>query len=829
MPPLVSPWVASMGGGMALSLVFAPPAVAQTPCPYAIVRIESQQAVDQAAVCEAAKPWADAGYAVLVFLTDARPSSEDAWFTLLDGVEAEAGLRDLSQTDSFRRAAIALEATTATDLPYAVSITYREALYNTPLDTNPAGIDRIKASIREKIAGQDATWALTTGLTDLADLAGVVNAPAPMPPSGEASPSLSADSGVNNALAGGGLVMVGGGTVGFLALRRRRIRRLNAHLITLQSRVANLLMGCEQLLAGNEPESTVPYLLFAEADGDRYPQLAAQVNAWLTEARQALDQAFQAHAHLQEDGDQLKRPLPERIAAWEMLYLSFVGNRDRIRAMSDEELQTLLNPALVLGKTHRLSRGLVTQLETIQRQMQDAPLKVELLKVDPQTVDVEGILGLVEQVDNAIDRLRRAVTEAPQRLAAVQQQRQALTLHLPDSLELAPAEALAALDAQIAEVEATLTRDRRYLDVLTQCDALAQHMGVLETLIKRFRTIDQQRAEIQAIQQAGYRPPTLPQRLTTVAQILERLRYLLRSGHYGQVPDTLLTLVDASSQAHAAAQDWQAQHQHNQNVLKAMGLERDRLQTLAEGEATAAWDWLQAYPPSNWQDLSAALPQATDLLNQIRNTDLPHLIAQNDLSVQAFEAVRDGTDQTKQRIAQAEHYLQTLLDRQRLVHAAEVDLNRDLAEVATALAETTKLVTPKLLGLLAVGKPDPRLQQVQIELDTAHALEQGREYLLACEACDRARRIVISVYGSKVRETIPTVQAVVRDADAHGKGQAELQQALALIPTEPAIAHATGSALTGLYQDVIQARALLEAAEARAQAEIRRTVAARKR
>ncbi|MGD1907771.1 MAG: hypothetical protein ACFB0C_17525, partial [Leptolyngbyaceae cyanobacterium] len=138
------------------------PATAQN-CPYAILRLETQQYVDADAVCEAARPWSEAGYQVFIFLTDARPTSEDAWFNQLDAVESEAGLRDLTQADSFEKAAIALEAPTAADLPYRVSFTYAQPLWDRPLHTDTARIEALKRTVREHLPSHHATLPLPTG------------------------------------------------------------------------------------------------------------------------------------------------------------------------------------------------------------------------------------------------------------------------------------------------------------------------------------------------------------------------------------------------------------------------------------------------------------------------------------------------------------------------------------------------------------------------------------------------------------------------------------------------------------------------------------------
>jgi len=112
-------------------------AQAQPPCPYADIRLDTEQSVDADAICNAAQPWADDGFRVLIFLTDYRPTSEDDWFALLDQAETDAGLRG---PDGFDKNALAFEASTATHLSWAYSVTYGEQLYGSALDTDDKAI-----------------------------------------------------------------------------------------------------------------------------------------------------------------------------------------------------------------------------------------------------------------------------------------------------------------------------------------------------------------------------------------------------------------------------------------------------------------------------------------------------------------------------------------------------------------------------------------------------------------------------------------------------------------------------------------------------------------
>ena len=815
-----------------LGLAVPLPAMAQADCPYAVLRIESSQYVDTDAVCEAARPWSEAGYEVLVFLTDVRPASEDAWFTLLDGVEAEAGLRDLTQADSFERAAIALEVTTATDLSYGVSLTYGETLYGSPLDTNEAALEGIKRRVRDRVASQDATWALTTGLEESADLAAIGEAPAPTPPANNApaagntglSPQVnSGGGGFGRLLAGGGLVTVGGSTVLGLALARQRRKRLQAQLATLQSRIANLLMGCESLLTGGQPENTVSYQLFVAADGERYPALTQDVKTWLAEARVALDQAFQVHRDLQENSEQLERPLKKRVAAWELLYLSFVGKRDRIRKMSDEELQTLLNPVLILG-TAGFSQGLTTQLESIQKQIQGAPLKVKLMAVETEKeVDEEGILGRVEQVDAAIGRLRDAVTAAPKTLQTLSDRRQALSVPICLELGFSAPTLTQGIDDALAAAETTLTHDRLYLTVLDHCAIAETGLDTVTQLEETLQQVKATRADIQALKDQGYQPPQLPANEVQGHRLLDTLKQNLQRANYSQVSEQADNLARTAKAGLKLSQDWQALHQANQEKLEALRQATDRLLTLADNSTTQAWTTLQQYPPSNWQDLDGVLAHAQTLLTRLRDQDGVTLQQQNALEVQALEAVQKGTEQYQEALTAAEAELERVEERHDLVLQARSQLSGKLTEVDTYIQKVIDLTRKKVLGLVAVGEIDPRLQQSQAAVQTARTLAQGEQYFPACGARDNALRLLLVVYGEKLRERAAEVRSVVDNPRAHGAGRSELNLAQKQMPTDNEIRAAQGEALFTLYADANQARQTLDAAVADAQRAIRRS------
>jgi hypothetical protein len=586
-------------------------------------------------------------------------------------------------------------------------------------------------------------------------------------------------------------------------------------------------MGTEQLLTGGEPENTVSYQLFTEADGERYPDLTREVVGQLGQARQVLDQAFQVHSQLQDNSVEEKQSLVQKVEAWERLYLTIVGTRDRIQQMSDEDLQTLLNPALILGTTP-VSAGLTTQLQTIQQQIQNTPLKVTLMRVKPDDTDAEGILGLIERVDATIGRLRQAVTEAPKQWAATQTRRQQLPARLPASLGLSESQVFGPVDETLAAAEVALNQDRLYMTVLKHCAIANQTFGNLEQLIQTFQSYDSQQQNIQTITAAGYRPPELPPQQGQVKSLLTTLQNQLCAGQYDQSVETLAQLAAATQTAQIIATDWQSLHQRNQGIIQALEEGTQRLITLAQGKTTADWNSLQTYPPSNWQDLDGQLGQAQDTLAALTATALPELHQHNSLAEQKFEAVGSGSEAVRHQLEMTATTLQQLADRWQQIRHAEAHLREELSEIEGYVTAVKRFVTKKLLGLIATAPPDERLQQATNHVANAYSLGSQREYHLACAQQDQALRTLLYIYLGKLRDRAAEVRSLVNDVDARGQGRSDFKDAQDLMASDADIRNATGKTLFTQYENANQARQELATAERMARQAIRRSEAARR-
>jgi hypothetical protein len=202
---------------------------------------------------------------------------------------------------------------------------------------------------------------------------------------------------------GFGALGVGGYKLMPWAIRRTRLKR---QLKVLRARTSNLLNACEPLLRGDTPEETVLYQLFGTYGGEQSERPRKDVYEWLRRSQDALNVAFDLRRKLIASEVQEERSLEQQVYDWEMLYVTFVGNSERILSLTNDELHTLLDPILVLDR-ETADVQLIKQLDDIWRELASGmPLKVDLMMVDPSETDAEGILGYIDRVKDTIAGVR---------------------------------------------------------------------------------------------------------------------------------------------------------------------------------------------------------------------------------------------------------------------------------------------------------------------------------------------------------------------------------------------------------------------------------------
>ncbi|MEN9225289.1 MAG: hypothetical protein Q6M54_07455 [Thermostichus sp. DRC_bins_24] len=586
-----------------------------TACPHATLRLESILAVDSNRVCEAAAPWAERGFRVLVYLTDARDPTENAWFERIDRVEAEAGLRDLSQADFYDRNGLTLAASTDTTLPWGFNITYGETLYGTRLDTADREYERIKTNVRTLLRRGDPSQALVTGLRESYALA--------YPP--PASPWLLGG-------VGAGTVAVIGSMI-YLPKQRRR-KQLQNQIQALQAPIATLLLALEQLLPGDKPEEMILYRLFLILGGDRYPYLGSQILNTLHECRRSLTQAFLVQGQLSGQTATTLSALEQQVEAWERLYVSLVGSREHLLNLTEEQLQTLLNPVQFLPSDQRQG-SLSRQLEDLHQQLKGRPLRVNLLRVDPSQLDADGILGLIDHIQQDLNRLQTAPTLLPAKLAALETQLRQLQGGIPG------------LTGLLSQAQ-TLRQRGLDLDGLEVAEAGIRLVELL--------------AQIQAWQEEGYRFSTQSADRASgaehhLAQLEAALRSLLQL-RPDQVASAIPTLQRAIDSLESHCRAHVQQHQKNQKVLTSVqsqfqALSRQRLPALERRIATAPRRKGLLFSP--YEDLN----RAKQLLTYVEQEGIPAIQRWNSLAEQQFEQA----GQEIERVQKALRHCQETLDR----------------------------------------------------------------------------------------------------------------------------------------------------------------------
>ncbi len=199
-----------------------------------------------------------------------------------------------------------------------------------------------------------------------------------------------------------GALGVGGYNLATWAIRRARFKR---QLEVLRSRTSNLMNACEPLLRGDTPKETVLYQLFSAYGGAQSVRLRDDVYEWLRRSQDALNVAFDLRRKFISSEVQEGRDLEQQVYDWEMLYMTFVGNSERILSLTNDDLRILLDPILMLGR-ETADVQLIQQLDDIRRELaSDRPLKVDLMMVDPTETDAEGILGYLDRVKTRIASL----------------------------------------------------------------------------------------------------------------------------------------------------------------------------------------------------------------------------------------------------------------------------------------------------------------------------------------------------------------------------------------------------------------------------------------
>ncbi len=696
---------------------------AQSPCSHVQFRIDSSMEVDRGAICDAAVPWREQGIQVYVYLTDQVPRSEDEWFSLLDQIEMDAGLRAPGDEGSFRRNGLAFEASTKGNVPWTNTITYGEDLFDSSLDTDSA-LERIKEAMYAGLQENDATKAFVDAISASYEVS--------YPPPSRSG--LVIGSVAVLGLGGGLLYLV----VGRPALRKRRQEEeLAGHLLVVQQNVANLLLAAERLLDGERPQETVLFQLYEANGGGFDPERTAEVTEWIRRSQAALSDSFDLRRDLVSAEAGQQGTLEQQVRNWEMIYLTLVGSTPRVANLMESELRDLLNPLVVLEREAG-DVPLAEQLDAIRREIAGMPLKVELMEVDPATVDREGILGYIDHIEAAIKDLMDAQRAAPETLADAQRE---LSQTKEEADKASPFGltgnvVLAGIAKRLAEAE-TLLIEGNALGAVGLMNRANRDLEIIDDLIAAADDHKRRMKALDEVTAAGYQPPNLLAEKAEIESDIDAIRQAVQSGEYLKV-DTWVDELDADGDlAVELAQRWRERQQFNEESIRLMKERLESVQSL-EDEARPAWEALQSYPESNWEDIAPGLQAITKMLDKIRGKELPRIIQLNSMNVQEVPQAEALLADTGQALLNAERQLQGLINRVAEVRAAEVNLPDGLVQ---AQKELVQAVSFRDMEDQKVGPDvDFLLKEAAKRLRNAAELQQIRAYIPAMNAHLEARK-----------------------------------------------------------------------------------------
>lgn len=721
---------------------------AQSPCAHAEFRLDTDLSVDTAAICRAAEPWAEEGMQVFIYLTDDRPRNEEQWYELLDRVEADAGLRNLNLPDSFDRNVVAFENSTAPELNWASTITYGEALYGSPLDTDDATVLAIKKSMRDAIADGDPTRANVDALNATYEINHPVTVATQTETSAAASPKSQRTSTIPwiaVMLAAFGLAAAGvigyGVYVRVIRPNRERARhrvKLQHHLDELQDQTANLLNACDQLLRGNAVEDTILYQLFSAYGGDYYDALQVEVREWLRRSQSALSSAFALRKQLLDPVVLEEQSLEQTVRAWETLYVTIVGSSERIISLSDAELHALLDP-LLSNQRSAPDAQLERQLEDLRTELAGGPpLKVELILSDPGQTDVEGILGYIDKAKTEIARLSEAQHQAPERLSLARQQLVRAEDIVAESSVMEKDGLLAAVNEILNEGDAALQKGA----ALDAVELAAEAMQGIETISRFINTIgyhEAREAEIAAIGSRGFRPEEMQEDLAEVRTDLEAVVRSLVAGDFAEAATWVTELDTDSQRALSRAETWATLHEQNDRNLAQLAITLSHLTGHYSSRAKPAWEKLGSYPKGNWLDIADDLGEAEKSLKRASDDLQPTIEEYNSMDVQRFDDAEQLLAQATAELAFAEGQFEGIVNRLTEVQTAETHIREALQISKNKLDEAITLrdrEDPKI-GV----QVDVDLEQARVNLADAERLAADREFIASTLAQTTAREL----------------------------------------------------------------------------------------
>lgn len=810
--------------------VLSPTVRAQNECPSLQIRNESSAQIDERTLCAAAKPWIDNGEQVYIFATDARPASEDAWFALRDEIESEWRIFNPAD-DTFAKTALAVEVTTDTSKPWGHDIAFGEALFGTPLD-NDATIQRLEGRLKNQVAAGNLTAAIGDALS------GSFVTAFPQAQSNGAPPNVAGQPPATTEPRAGlspsrplflpltALVAILVAAFFFvprvlvpMARRRRKIQEKRRHLADLRHKVGGLLYAARTLFTGDEARETTLWKLFLIYGGDKYAELATEVQGWVQHSMRALHEALLLSQELQQrEPGKREEDVTEMIRAYEMLYLTLVGTDPQLLKMDEEAFRTFIDP--MAGGIERpvADDAVVTQIRDLRTQLVEQPLRIDLIVVEPQEVQADGIFGYANRIKEVLARLAKAQAAAPSSLAVAHSARERAATELVLPAELDSSTAFAAVDARLkqaddeAAAERWLAVEEQVAAITVLLDQLAAFIPEVVQTLGRHREREQR---VRAIAANGFHLRFLPEAEQSCNELIETLFMQIRNGDLEAARWSLQSFETRSTTMQQQAQALVDLHEGNAAGLQQLATEVARVEALRLGETAQAWTVLQTYPASNWQNIVDNYGAATLTLAQLFDEPTnPHDLAssierKNGMDQQAFDEAAHDLREAWAALTGAEGKLQELIGRLQKVREIEQNGALSLAAAQTDLNR-------------AIARRDQDADKIDVEVDRqietardalreAHERMAGREYTTAGDLIERVRALATAAYNAADAQARAIDEGYHQLRTIQGQATRTVDTANAELTQLPAAALGANTAPLCLAADEQLQRAGLEA------------------
>lgn len=776
----------------------------------------SKVKLNREAICDAAKPWTEY-FDVYVFLTDEVPRSEDHWFSITDAFEERANIYypDLPADRNFSLTAISFEASTMPRNIYAANITISNPLWETPLgNDNTRAL--LKGQLRNNLEDGDYTTAFVTVISNsyntafpaVAPVQPVVVVPTqqvvatavatrslpattvaatsvplrtsvPMAtgvPQIQTPPVIQTNSETSSPIGTVILflvLLIGGGVGGTYVIKFTEQRRQNARylqqIVDIKQRISRLLNIGQNLLGGNSASETQLYDVWSANGGENYPPMNTKVLRLITSARNAFNLAHIRHKELDAS---VSLPLVEQLRGWETVYITLVGTTEEVQSMDEQQLQDLLNPLTVVEKEDvgdALYQQLTDNFPTDDADHKDA-LRLDLLLVNKDEVQTDGILGSVGLVKDELRTLKQAKTKGPDAHTAADYAINNLVLHHEFPADL-PANLALGYPIVLLAQSAKAVQEQRWMDVMELAEK-AKHAATEQVLplVQQYVTAKELSVTatqgIAALQKAGYNLRVLQPDLTAISDDIKIFKQALTDGEYAKAEEFVAEIAHDSEHALMSATALQTLHDKNVASLADLANNVAEAKKIFGTEISGDFAELtEEYPPSNWGEAKAAYDAAQQIIEALTDNpqDTKDIVSRitelNSLEKGEFETAETQLSDASAQLTQARQHFTTISDQLTLVQRTELEVSDALS---SAESEIKKAVTTRdTSNEMVTPEVDAALNTASETLAQARQMADKREFVSALASAQQARTLAVSAL-TTANDQIKAIQEQLR-------------------------------------------------------------------